>query len=205
MISGIKRENKMNKRIITAISIALLLFAGAVFAAESRAAEEGAPAQEGIFSGTYADSLWTVIAFGTLVVVLGVFAWKPLLRALKTREDTIQQQITDAEDTRKKADHLLDEHKKKSLDIIENANKYANQTSKEIVEQARKESLAITDRANSEIASAQGIASQQLWHMAGNMLIHISQEVLGRTITPEDNKRLIHEAIGKLQEESLKE
>jgi F-type H+-transporting ATPase subunit b len=204
MISGIKRENKMNKRIITVISIALLLFAGVAVATEA-VATEGAPAQEGIFSGTYADSLWTVIAFGTLVVVLGVFAWKPLLRALKTREETIQQQITDAEDTRKKAENLLDEHKKKSLDIIENANKYANQTSKEIVEQARKESLAITDRANSEIASAQGIASQQLWHMAGNMLIHISQEVLGRTITPEDNKRLIHEAIGKLQEESLKE
>jgi len=192
----------MNKRIITAISIALL-FAGAALAEESHAAEGAAAAQEGIFSGTYADSLWTVIAFSTLVVVLGIFAWKPLLRALKTREETIQQQITDAEETRKKADNLLDEHKKKSLDIIENANKYANQTSKEIVEQARKEALAITDRANAEIAGAQGIASQQLWHMAGNMLINISQEVLGRTITPEDNKRLIHEAIGKLQEESL--
>ncbi|MCE5340790.1 MAG: F0F1 ATP synthase subunit B [Planctomycetaceae bacterium] len=187
----------MNKRIITAISIALL-FGGTVVASE-----EAAPAQEGIFSGSYADALWTVIAFGTLVIVLGIFAWKPLLRSLKTREDTIQQQLSDAENAKSKAEHLLDEHKHKSLDIIERANKYANQTSKEIVEQARKEALAITDRANAEIAGAQGIASQQLWHMAGNMLINISQEVLGRSITPEDNKRLIHEAIGKLQEESL--
>ncbi len=194
----------MNKKIITAISIALL-FAGVVVASEPPASEGGSSAQEGIFSGTYADALWTVIAFGTLVIALGVFAWKPLLRSLKNREETIQQQITDAEEARKKADNLLDEHKRKSLDIIERANKYANQTSKEIVEQAHKEALAITDRANAEIAGAQGIASQQLWHMAGNMLINISQEVLGRTITPEDNKRLIHEAIGKLQEESLKQ
>jgi len=193
----------MNKRIVTAICIALLLFAGFVSAAESHVGEQGATAQEGIFSGTYADSLWTVIAFGILVIVLGLVAWKPLLRSLKAREDYIQQRLSDAETAKTKAEHLLDEHKKKSLDVIEQANKYANQTSREIIEQARKEALAITDRANAEIASAQSIASQQLWHMAGNMLIQISQEVLGRTITPEDNKRLIHEAIGKLQEESL--
>ncbi|HAL44802.1 MAG: hypothetical protein A2Y12_08665 [Planctomycetes bacterium GWF2_42_9] len=190
----------MNKRIITAISIALLFVRAAV-------GEESAHSEESvsIFSGTLADSIWAVIAFGTLVIVLGFVAWKPLLRNLKAREDTIEKQLTDADDTRKRAELLLNEHKKKSLDIIEQANNYANQSKKEIIEQARKEAFAITDRANSEIESAQTVASQQLWHMAGNMLIQISNEVLGRSITPEDNKRLIHEAIGKLQEESLKE
>jgi F-type H+-transporting ATPase subunit b len=192
----------MNKR-ITAILIALLFVCAAI--ATEPPAGEVSPAQEGIFSGSWADSLWTVIAFGTLVLVLGFFAWKPLLGTLQAREHTIEKQLTDADDTRKKAEQLLDEHKKKSIDIIEQANKYATQSKKEIIEQARKEAFAITDRANSEIANAQNVASQQLWHMAGNMLIHISNEVLGRTITPEDNKRLIHEAIGKLQEESLKE
>ena len=190
----------MNKRNITAILIALL-FVSVAIAQEPAHTEEAVS----IFSGTIADAIWAVIAFGTLVLVLGFVAWKPLLRNLKAREDTIHQQLTGAEDSRKKAEMLLDEHKKKSLDIIEQANRYANQSKKEIIEQARKEALAITERANSEIASAQSVASQQLWHMAGNMLIHISHEVLGRTITPEDNKRLIHEAIGKLQEESLKE
>ncbi|MEN6386648.1 MAG: F0F1 ATP synthase subunit B [Phycisphaerales bacterium] len=187
----------MNKRVITAITIALLFVCAAL------AAEEAAPAQEGIFSGSYADALWTVIAFGALVLALGFFAWKPLLRSLKSREEKIQHEISDAENSRLKAEQLLDDHKKKSLEIIEQANSYATQSKKEIIEQARKEASAITERANSEIANAQSVASQQLWHMAGNMLIHISHEVLGRTITPEDNKRLIHEAIGKLQEESL--
>ncbi len=191
----------MNKRIITAIVIALF-FVGAAVGQEAAHSEQGGESVS-IFSGTFADSLWAVITFTTLVVVLGMVAWKPLLKNLKAREDHIHQQISDAENAKTQAEHLLDEHKKKSLDVIEQANKYANQTSREIVEQARKEALAITDRANAEIAGAQSIASQQLWHMAGNMLIQISQEVLGRTITPEDNKRLIHEAIGKLQEESL--
>jgi F-type H+-transporting ATPase subunit b len=200
--TGIKTGFKMNKRIITAITISLL-FVSAAVAAEPPASEGVSPAQEGIFSGSYADALWTVIAFGTLVIVLGVVAWKPLLRSLHAREEKIQHEISSAENSRIKAEQLLDEHKKKSLEIIEQANRYANQSKKEIIEQARKEASAITERANSEIANAQNVASQQLWHMAGNMLINISHEVLGKTITPEDNKRLIHEAIGKLQEESL--
>jgi F-type H+-transporting ATPase subunit b len=192
---------KMKKRIITTICIALF-FAGAAAAQEAADSSEGGEAVS-IFSGTFADSLWAVIAFTTLVIVLGMVAWKPLLKNLKAREDHIHRQLSDAEDAKAKAENLLNEHKKKSLDVIEQANRYANQTSREIIEQARKEALAITERANAEITGAQSIASQQLWHMAGNMLIQISQEVLGRTITPEDNKRLIHEAIGKLQEESL--
>lgn len=188
------------KKVLTAILIALLFVRVAI-------GEETAHAEEStsIFSGTFADALWAVIAFGTLVIVLSLVAWKPLLRNLHAREDHIKQQIGDAENAKLKAEEILDGYKKQSHEMLEQATRYANQTGKELVEQARKEASAITERANSEISNAQNVASQQLWHMAGNMLIAISHEVLGRTITPEDNKRLIHEAIGKLQEESLKE
>jgi len=209
----------MNKTIITAIFIALLAVCS-VFAAEEPAATQVQTAQSadhvehteaeqeeqpGVFGGSLGDALWAVIAFTVLVIVLRMVAWKPLLQNLQARENHIKQQLTDAESAKQKAENLLDDYKKQSTGIIENANRYASQTSKEIVGQARKEAIAITERANSEIASAQNVASQQLWHMAGNMLIAISHEVLGRTVTPEDNKRLIHEAIGKLQEENLKQ
>ncbi len=190
----------MNKQLIAAISIVLLLVC---VAAASESAVNTTEETQGIFSGTFADALWTVIAFGTLVIVLGLVAWKPLLRNLHAREAHIKKQLDDADAAKSEAENLLAQYKQQSNKIIEQANSYANQTSKEIIEQARKEALSITERAKSEITNAQTAASQQLWHMAGNMLIAISHEVLGRTITPEDNKRLIHEAIGKLQEESL--
>jgi F-type H+-transporting ATPase subunit b len=189
----------MNKRIIAAIMIALLVVRTAFAAQEPTEVE-----QQGVFGGTLADAIWAVIAFAVLLVVLGKVAWKPLLRNLRAREDNIKQQLTDAENSRLKAEQLLDDYKKQSLEIIEQANRYANQTKKEIIVQAGKEATAITQRATSEISNAQNMASQQLWHMAGNMLLAISHEVLGRTMTPDDNKRLIHEAIGKLQEENLK-
>ncbi|OQA01704.1 MAG: ATP synthase subunit b [Planctomycetes bacterium ADurb.Bin401] len=187
------------KKVSTAILFALLFVRIAI-------GEDAAHAEEStsIFSGTFADALWAVIAFSTLVIVLSLVAWKPLLKNLNAREDHIKQQIGDAENAKIKAEEILDGYKKQSHEMLEQATRYANQTGKELIEQARKEATAITERANSEISNAQNVASQQLWHMAGNMLIAISHEVLGRTITPEDNKRLIHEAIGKLQEESLK-
>jgi F-type H+-transporting ATPase subunit b len=189
----------MNKKVIAAIIIALLVVRTAFAAQEPTEVE-----QQGVFNGTLADAIWAVVAFAVLLVVLGKFAWKPLLRNLRAREDNIKQQLTDAENSRLKAEQLLDDYKKQSLEIIEQANRYANQTKKEVIVQASKEAAAITQRATSEISNAQNMASQQLWHMTGNMLLAMSHEVLGRTLTPDDNKRLIHEAIGKLQEETLK-
>lgn len=179
-------------------------------AAPANGDTQGAPAAkeaegENIFNGTLADSVWAVVVFVLLLVVLGKFAWKPLLQSLKTREETIKQQLADAENSRIKAEQLISEYKMQSANIIEQANRYANQTSKEVIEQARKEATAITERSHAEIKNAQNIATQELWHIAGNMLIAISHEVLGRTITSEDNKRLIHEAIGKLHEERFTE
>jgi len=188
----------MNRKIITAIVFALFFVRAAV------AQEPVSHEPESIFSGSLADAIWTVVTFAVLLIVLGKVAWKPMLKNLRKREDTIKQQLDDAENAKIKAQELLDGYKKQSHEVIEQANRYASQTGKEIIEQARKEAVAITQRATSEISNAQNMASQQLWHMAGNMLLSISHEVLGRTITPEDNKRLIHEAIGKLQEESLK-
>ncbi|MGB8226749.1 MAG: ATP synthase F0 subunit B [Sedimentisphaerales bacterium] len=188
----------MNKKAITA---SLLFFAAVsiAFGAEQAASEE----QQNIFNGAWADALWVIIAFAALLAVLSKLAWKPMLKVLTDREDHIKKQVAEAEAAKARADQLLDEYKKQGSDIIEQSNRYATQTKKEIIEQASKEAAAITQRATSEISNVQLIASQHLWHMAGNMLLSIGHEVIGRTITPEDNKRLIHEAIGKLQEESL--
>ena len=157
--------------------------------------------QEGIFNGTFADAIWTIVAFIVLLLVLSKVAWKPLLKNLKTREEYITHQLSSAENARLKAEKLLDEYKQQGLEIIEKTISHADQTEKEIIEKAGKEAMAMKQKTISEINYATDVALQQLWQQAGDMLLTVSHEILGRSITTDDNKRLINEAISKLQQE----
>jgi len=68
--------------LLCAIAI-VLLSCGVTWAEHGTAEAEGS--EPGLFSGTVADSAWTVIAFVALLLVLSKVAWKPLLEALNAR------------------------------------------------------------------------------------------------------------------------
>ena len=91
-----------------------------------------AASEQGIFNGTFADALWTVLAFAALFILLAKFAWKPLLANLKAREDHISHQIQAAQQTRQQADKILDEHKQAGLQIVKDATDQAMLRSQQI-------------------------------------------------------------------------
>jgi F-type H+-transporting ATPase subunit b len=164
------------------------------------ASENGQGASEqGVFGGTFADSLWTVIAFFLLLVVLGKFAWRPLLNSLKARQEHIQSEITNAEAARKQAEQLLKDYEQKGLQIIDEATRSAQRSQKEIIEEAQQETALVRQRARDDIQHALTYASEQLWNQAVDMLQSAGTEVLGRVVTAEDNERLIREAIEKIR------
>ena len=180
-----------------AIILITVFLCTAVFASEGEQAGSG---EQNIFNGTFADSLWTVVAFLLLLAVLTKFAWKPLLNGLKTREQHIQHQIESAEDARKKAEKLLDDSKQQGLAMVQQAIERAQQQEQEIVEKTRQEILEVKRRAQEDIEHARVAASEQLWEQAGDIMLTLGGEVLGRTITPEDNQRLVRDAIAKIRQ-----
>jgi F-type H+-transporting ATPase subunit b len=164
-------------------------------------ADGGKPATEqDIFSGTFADAFWTVVSFILLVVVLGRVAWKPVLKRLDARQKYIQEQIEIAENTRKNAEKLLEEHKQQALQIITEAAKQAQKEAQELTEKTRQEALEIRRRAQKDIKYARIAASEQLWKEAGDMVEALGSEVLGRVVTLKDNQRLIDDAVGRLRQ-----
>lgn len=147
------------------------------------------------------DAIWAVIAFVALLLVLTKVAWKPLLQNLKAREEHIKHQLFHAENAQIKAEKLLDDYKRQSQEIIEKATHHANQAEKEIIEKAGKETMAMKERAIAEINHTKDMASEQLWQQTSDMLLMLNRQILGRSVTDDDNKRLIDEAISKLQQE----
>jgi len=161
---------------------------------------EGEAGGAGLFSGTFGDSIWTLAAFVLLLVVLGRFAWKPLLNGLNARQDHIEQQLKSAEDSRVKAEHLLDEYEHQGLTIVREATEQAQRHQQQMAEKTREESQAIRRRTHEEIESARATAMEDLWRQTGDIVLQVSSEVLGRTMTAQDTQRLIDEAVARVRQ-----
>jgi F-type H+-transporting ATPase subunit b len=181
----------------TVVVLLVLLGNVCAFASEGGAAAE----EQGIFSGTFADSFWTLIAFGVLFAVLTKVAWKPLVKTLQARQDYIKQQIDTADASRKNAEALLDQYKQQGVEIVNKLTAQAQLLEKEMVSKAGNEVAQMKRRAQADIEYARIAASQQMWQEAEDMLLSLSGEIVGRAVTHEDNLRLLYEAIDKLKRE----
>lgn len=189
--------------IIFVLVVILCTLPSAVFAAET-----GAEGEAGPFSGTRMDAMWAVIQFLLLLIILWRFLWKPILQRLKDREDHIAKQIKDAEETSKEAKAVLEDYRGKlagaeedGKKIIERHKEKAERDAKEIVMLAREKADAIKVKAEADIIKAQQKAQAELLNEAGDIVLKLGKDVLGRAIDTKDNQKLIDSAVQRLKEE----
>jgi F-type H+-transporting ATPase subunit b len=173
-----------------------------VSCAEAVAEENPQASEQGIFTGTFADALWTVLAFFVLLIVLGKFAWRPLLANLRARAEHISHQIQSAQDTRHQAEKLLEDHRQQGLQVIEDATEQAMLKGRELTKKAQQDVGEVKRKSQEDIKNACAEFSEQMWHQAGDIALSVGSEVLGRTITKGDNERLIDEAVEKIRQEN---
>src|SRR3954470_20400305 len=72
------------------------------------AAEEAAPLSP--FAGNVGNAIWTLLIFVVVVIVLGKFAWGPVLTLLQQREQFIHKSLSDAKRDRELAEASLKEY-----------------------------------------------------------------------------------------------
>jgi F-type H+-transporting ATPase subunit b len=130
--------------------------------------------------------IWMLIAFGTVFFLLTKFAWKPVLGALKQREDSIERAIKSAEMARHEMeklqannekiiaegkferDKILKEARELKTSIIEDAKAKAVSEADKIIESARENIRAEKEAALDEIKEHAATLSV---HMA-ELLLH---------------------------------
>ncbi|MCJ7777856.1 MAG: ATP synthase F0 subunit B [Sedimentisphaerales bacterium] len=175
---------------------------GLMASLEVIAAEAKEAGEQGLFSGTFADALWTVLAFVLLLIVLSRLAWRPVLERLKARELYIQQQIDAANSARQQAINLLTDYKQQGMEIVKLAGDEAEERQKEILENARQEVLAIRQKAREDIEITRSAALEQFWNEAGSIVLELSREVLNRQVTHQDDSLLIRDAVEQIRRAS---
>lgn len=183
----------------TALAV-VLTAAGEVFAAE-----EGG---DSIFGGGFYTSLLSVIVFVLLLVVLGRFAWKPLLEALNAREETIRGDLDKAKSEREQAEKLLAEYRDRlakaqaeAEGVVKSAAVAAEKVKSEILEQAQTQAAETVEQARAKIDAATMEALREIYRRSATLATELAANILQREVNAEDHRVLITQALDKLGQE----
>jgi len=150
-------------------------------------------------------AIWTLIIFVTLLSVLRIFAWDPIVKALAAREDGITSEIDAAAAKHEAAKALLAEHETKiaaATDevkaMLDEARRDAEATKAQIVEEARSAADAEKKRAIREVEQARDSAIKHLAEQSANLAIDLAGKVVQQEITPQRQGEIVREAMGRL-------
>ncbi len=185
---------------------------------ELKAAEkhlEGAAHSDPGFKGNASDplsadpdlALFTLLVFVILLVVLGKFAWKPIIEALERREQGIANHISEAERNHNEAKDLLAQYEQKLAlaanevrELLDEARRDAEHTKQSILAEAKAGAEAERARALHDIESATDAALKTLAERSAELAIDLAGKILQTKLSPEDHQRLIQEAMAKFPE-----
>jgi F-type H+-transporting ATPase subunit b len=191
------------KQIAQRALFVLALMATAVPAMAAEAEAEGTP---NLFAGDLGNVVWTVAIFVLVLVVLGKFAWGPLLKALQARESFIHDALARAKRDRDEAEARLREYEERlasaraeATAIVDEGRRDAEVVKRKIEEAAKVEADKMIDRARREVHLATVTATRELYDLSARLATDLAARVLGREITAKDHERLISEAIDGIE------
>jgi F-type H+-transporting ATPase subunit b len=182
----------------------LLTFAFLALAAIPLHAAEEAPLSP--FAGNVGNAVWTLGIFLIVVIVLGKFAWGPVLSLLQEREQFIHKSLSDAKRDRDEAEARLKDYAAKlqsaqveAVAIIEEAKRDAERVREDLKQRARTEADNMVRNAEKQIEMQTTRAMQQIRQEAVDLSVTIASKILQRTISKEDNEKLIADALKQIE------
>jgi F-type H+-transporting ATPase subunit b len=168
------------------------------------AAEEGAALSP--FAGNLGNAIWTLAIFLIVVIVLGKFAWGPILSLLQQREQFIHNALAEAKQDRDKAEASLREYTAKlqaahaeAAALVEEGRRDGERLREDIRQKARTEADNTLTNAQRQIQLETSRALEQIRKEAVDLSVMIASKIIQRNLTKEDNERLIDEALKQVE------
>ena len=189
----------MKQRLLT---LGVLLFTALPLSAQEHAAEGGLSP----FAGNLGNAIWTLGIFLLVVLVLGKFAWGPVLALLQQREEFIHRSLADAKHDRDEADARLKEYTAKiqasrneAAQIVEEARRDGERLREDLRTKARSEADRLIQSAERQIQLETSRALEQIRREAVDLSVMIASKIIQRNLSKEDNERLIDEALKQVE------
>lgn len=150
---------------------------------------------------------WMVISFSIILFILKKFAWKPILKALKDREITIDTALKSADKVKEEMEQLKTDNEKiikEAKNERDNLLKDARQVKDKIISEAKQiansEAKKIIENAKGKIESEKEAALDEIKNQVAGFSIEIAEKILKKKLEKtKDQKDLINELIDEIK------
>ena len=150
--------------------------------------------------------VWTILTFLLLLTVLTKFAWNPLLKMLKDREELIRSSLEDAEKAQAdlaklnaEGEKIINKARAEAQEILSQCKSSAATLKEEILKDAKEKAKVIADNAEKQILVEKEKAIEEIKSEVVNLSLSVAEKLIKKNISAEDNKALIDESLSQVK------
>ena len=146
--------------------------------------------------------VWTILTFLVLLTVLAKFAWRPLLKMLKDREDFIKSSLEDAEKAQAElarlnvvGEAIINKARSEAQSILSEGKVAASKLKDETLKAAKDQAKSILTDAEKQIRIEKHKAIEEIKSEVVDLSLSVATKLIKKNISREDNQTLIDESL----------
>jgi F-type H+-transporting ATPase subunit b len=154
--------------------------------------------------------IWTLVAFGLALYILGKLAFPRIAEALDRRQRAIEESIDAAERTKSEADQLLAEYRERlaeareqAEEIVSRARKAGEAREQEALEEGRVRREEMLEQTRRDIEAETRRAIAEIRSEVADLTVLATEKVTRKTLDEGDQRRLVEDALRELDFEAL--
>jgi F-type H+-transporting ATPase subunit b len=177
------------------------------------AAEGGGEEEEGgsfLVSPELGLMIWTLLLFGITLLVLSRAVFPKIQEALDKRAKLIAESIDAAERSKKESEELIAEYRarlkearEQADDIVARARKAAEAAKNSAAEEGREKRDELVAAARRDIEAETRRSLERIRKEVADLTILATEKVTRKSLTPDDHKRLVDEALQEVDFSAL--
>lgn len=149
---------------------------------------------------------WSLLIFVILLFLLSRFAWKPIMKGIKDREEGIQNALDEAKKAREEMENmksdnerLLAEARAERDQLLKEAREMRDKIVSEAKNEAEKEAGRIVENAREQIRGEKMAAVTEIKNQVGQLSLEIAEKVLRQELSnPAAQKDVVEKLVKEL-------
>ena len=146
--------------------------------------------------------VWTILTFLVLLGVLAKFAWNPLLKMLKDREELIRSSLEDAEKAKTELERLntegqdiINKARSEAQTILSEGKAASSKMKEETLSSAKEQAKVILTKAEKQIQIEKDKAIAEIKSEVVDLSLSVATKLIKKNISREDNQALIDDSL----------
>ena len=146
--------------------------------------------------------VWTILTFLVLLGVLAKFAWNPLLKMLKDREELIRSSLEDAEKAKTELERLntegqdiINKARSAAQTILSEGKAASSKMKEETLSSAKEQAKVILTEAEKQIQIEKDKAIAEIKSEVVDLSLSVATKLIKKNISREDNQALIDDSL----------